>query len=304
MEPKLSVIICTHNPRRDYLNRVLESLKSQTLPVEEWELLLIDNASNQRLAAEIDLSWQINARHIREEKLGLTPARLCGIQEAKAETLVFVDDDNVLDTDYLEVALQISETWSVLGAWGGQARPEFEETPPEWTKSYWHILAICEFDHDKWSNSPHINETTPSGAGMCIRKVVAKKYAELVDKDPQRAKLDRKGKQLMSGGDSDLALTSCELGLGTGKFVDLKLTHLIPKQRLQEEYIVRLVEGIMKSATIVNYLRGKMPEMPGQSLEKKLIEYYKYWRTPHRERRFYQAYKRGISLAIKEISNL
>jgi len=37
----VSVIICTHNPRPDYLQRVLDALKAQTLPKENWELLLM-----------------------------------------------------------------------------------------------------------------------------------------------------------------------------------------------------------------------------------------------------------------------
>jgi glycosyltransferase involved in cell wall biosynthesis len=41
---KVSVVICTHNSRRGYLVRVLDALKAQTLPREQWELLLIDNA--------------------------------------------------------------------------------------------------------------------------------------------------------------------------------------------------------------------------------------------------------------------
>jgi hypothetical protein len=36
----VSVIICTHNPRMDYLARALAALKEQTLPKELWELLL------------------------------------------------------------------------------------------------------------------------------------------------------------------------------------------------------------------------------------------------------------------------
>jgi hypothetical protein len=43
-----SVVICTHNSRLIYLRRVLEALRSQTLPLEQWELLLIDNATVKR----------------------------------------------------------------------------------------------------------------------------------------------------------------------------------------------------------------------------------------------------------------
>ena len=42
----LSVIICTHNPRLDYLRRTFDALKLQTLDRDQWELLLIDNASD------------------------------------------------------------------------------------------------------------------------------------------------------------------------------------------------------------------------------------------------------------------
>jgi glycosyltransferase involved in cell wall biosynthesis len=302
MKPTISVIVCTHNPRCDYLDKVLMALKCQTLPAEQWELLLIDNASNQPLSSVIELSWHPNARHIREEQLGLTPARLRGIKEAVAETLVFVDDDNVLDTDYLEVALQISKDWPILGAWGGHIRADFEEIPPDWTKPYWKFLGIREVEQDKWSNLLHQYETTPCGAGICVRKFVAEKYVDLVLNNSKRASLDRKGKLLTSGGDSDLAFTACDIGLGTGQFVSLKLTHLMPATRLQEEYLIRLFEGMTYSHTILDYFRGKMPDLPGSSWTSKLLNYFRYWKMAPRARRFHKASERGLALAIKEIS--
>lgn len=280
------------------------ALKYQTLPAEQWELLLIDNASNQPLSSVIELSWHPNARHIREEQLGLTPARLRGIKEAVAETLVFVDDDNVLDTDYLEVALQISKDWPILGAWGGHIRADFEETPPNWTKPYWKYLGIREVEQDKWSNLLHQYDTTPCGAGICVRKVVAEKYASLVCNDPKRASLGRKGKLLTSGEDSDLGFTACDIGLGTGQFVSLKLTHLMPPTRLQEEYLIRLLEGITYSHTILESFRGKMPDLPSLSWISKLRIYFGLWKMTPRDRRFHKASQRGQALAIKEISTI
>ena len=50
----ISAIICTHNPRPDYLRRVLDALKAQTLPKEQWELLLIDNASKVAIGKELE----------------------------------------------------------------------------------------------------------------------------------------------------------------------------------------------------------------------------------------------------------
>jgi glycosyltransferase involved in cell wall biosynthesis len=49
-KPEVSVVICAHNPRTDYLERVFKALKNQSIKNEKWELLLIDNASKENLA--------------------------------------------------------------------------------------------------------------------------------------------------------------------------------------------------------------------------------------------------------------
>ncbi len=302
MLPCISVIICTHNPRHDYLDKVLEALRVQTLSSELWELLLIDNASEKPINLEINLDWHPQARHIREEELGLTPARLRGIKEARAELLVFVDDDNVLDSEYLEVTLQISKSWSMLGVWGGQTPPKFDAPPPDWTKPYWYMLAIYQFDLDRWSNVLYAG-TNPCGAGMCVRKIVAKKYADLVCNDPKRMNMDRKGKSLVSCGDTDLAFTACDLNLGMGQFASLKLTHLIPTERLQESYLLRLAQANGYSSVILRSFRDDTLSFSKQSWRGKLIEYYYTQRMEQRERRFYQAKKRGEMSAIQDLSN-
>src|SRR6266568_4862897 len=113
---QVSVIICCHNPRVDYLARVLEALKAQTLSTDNWELLVVDNASDEALAGWFDISWHPKARHIQERQLGLTAARLCGIHESLGDLCVFVDDDNVLAKNYLEAALDLAHEYPKIGA--------------------------------------------------------------------------------------------------------------------------------------------------------------------------------------------
>lgn len=298
----LSVIICTHNPRRNYLDRVLWALQEQTLPLQQWELLLIDNASDSILTSEVDLTWHPNARHIREEQLGLTPARLRGIRESQAKIIVFVDDDNILNPDFLEKVLNIGKEYPHIGAWGGQVYPEFEVQPAEWTKPYWNLLAVREFNKDNWSNASWFNHALPCGAGLCVRKNVALKYKDLIQHDLQRLNFGRKGNSLSSCEDSDLALTACDLGLGTGTFTSLKLTHLLPEYRLQESYLLKLVEGIAYSGSLLRFIRtGEQPFQ--KSRVDKLAETYRLLRTPVRTRRFHYAREQGIKLALKEITN-
>jgi glycosyltransferase involved in cell wall biosynthesis len=298
MKLSVSVILCTHNPRRDYLDKVLNALKVQTLPKERWELLLIDNLSDRVLSTEVDLSWHPQAQHIREEQLGLTPARLRGIRAAQAELLIFVDDDNVLASDYLEIAVKIAAQWSMLGVWGGQTLPEFEEQPPEWTKPYWHNLALRELDGDYWSNVPQ-NKALPCGAGMCLRRTVAEEYVRLVADQSQRFHLDRKGKSLISSGDTDIALTACHMGLGMGVFKALSLAHLIPTFRLQENYLLRLQEAVFYSGVMMQAGWGNLPVRTWRT---RLLAYARRWLLDQRSRRFHDAMQRGIELALKDLS--
>jgi hypothetical protein len=254
--PALSVVICTHNPRLDYFRRTLAGLRAQTLTIDVWELLIIDNASTPERAPRPDLEWHPRARLLQEPKLGLTHARLCGIQAAAGELLVFVDDDNVLEPDYLETALRIAEQMPFLGSWSGQCRAEFEELPPEWTRRYWGNLVIRQFEKDVWSNLPRLSKTMPCGAGLCVRREVAQRYLHLHETGKRSMLLDRVGDSLVSGGDNDLAACACDLGLGVGLIAALKLTHLIPRRRLTLDYLSRLAESVQFSSLILDAERG------------------------------------------------
>jgi len=252
----LSVVICTHNPRPDYFARCLKALETQTLSVDKWEFLLIDNASDSGKEPRPDLSWHPRTRLVCEPRLGLTPARLRGIRETTGGLLVFVDDDNVLDADFLEVALRVSKEKPFLGSWSGQCRAGFEEQPPEWTRRYWGNLVIRRFDKDVWSNLPRLHDTMPCGAGLCVRRDVALQYLHLHESGKRSFQFDRTGGTLFSGGDNDLAACACDIGLGLGLIAGLKLQHLIPPQRLTVDYISRLAEGIAFSSTLLDAQRG------------------------------------------------
>ncbi len=263
LTPDLSVIVCTHNPREDYFSRVIRGLRGQTLAMEKWELLVVDNCSATPVAAQFDFSWHPTVRLVREDKLGLTPARLRGIEEAQGALLVLVDDDNVLDPAYLETALRIAEERPFIGAWGGQCVPRFDQPPPEWTRRYWGSLCIREFEFDRWSNMPRLTDTMPSGAGLCVRRAAARHYLDLHESGRRSMLLDRRGGSLLSGGDNDLAACACDLGLGVGLFAALKLKHLIPRQRLELNYLCRLVEGIEFSSFVLDAERGVEPQARG-----------------------------------------
>ncbi len=306
----LSIILCTHNPGEDYLHRTLEALRLQTLSMDEWELLLIDNASKVPLSGRFDLSWHPKGRHIREEELGLTAARLRGIREATGEILVFVDDDNVLDADYLEQAWALGKEYPFIGAWGGSVSPQFAVPLPGWIDGEAWRLTIVAVQEDIWSNLRERFDTVPVGAGMCIRKSVGLRFIEWNRINKNCKALGRTGTAMSGYEDVDLAHCALDLGLGTGKFRRLHLTHLIPAARLTLDYFIRHAEGDAASLMIFRATRGLPLKESGESSWMTSLKWFLHclrrgvpkerrqlWKADQRGRR------RGLALAKEYLKN-
>jgi glycosyltransferase involved in cell wall biosynthesis len=251
----ISIIICTRNPRRDFLARVFDALRKQTLGMEHWELLLIDNASDRVLADEWDLSWHPRARHIREDTPGLTPARLRGIRESCGDLLVFVDDDNVLFEDFLCQALAAMRRHPFLGVLGaGVLEPEFEVTPPAELIPKLAMYAIRSVPKSVWSSNPSDFSCMPMGAGLCVTRAVAEKYLELIAKLNVNELVDRREQHLFSGGDDLFSWAAAWAGHGFGIFPEMRVRHLMLAKRLNQTYFRRLTKDHRFSHGVLLYL--------------------------------------------------
>lgn len=244
----LSVVICTYNPKLPVLKKVLDALKEQSLPRSDWELLVIDNCSTPPLSASLDLSWHPAARIIVEEKAGLSHARIAGVQNSKADLIVFADDDNVLESDYLENAFQFSANHPEVGCFGGRSLPVYETVPPHWFKDtginlgcqdYGPELHISNFAVDgfKVRNYP---EKAPIGTGMVILKKAFLSYLQDAANNPERMKLGRRGKSLSSGEDNDIILSIVKCGYEIAYVPKLVVHHFLPANRYQEDYLKRM----------------------------------------------------------------
>lgn len=102
-QPKVSVIVPTRN-RSESLSRLLGSLQgTRGLSDLSLEILVIDNGSTDdtsRCLREASQRWPL-LRALFEARPGKNIALNRGIQEAKGEILCLMDDDIVLDPDWL-----------------------------------------------------------------------------------------------------------------------------------------------------------------------------------------------------------
>jgi hypothetical protein len=86
---------------------------------------------------------------------------------------------------------------------------------------------------------------------LCVRSKVARTYLDL--RDRAVAISDRQGKTLLSGGDVEISYVANHLGYGTGVFPELRLLHLIPKERLSRSYLLKVCEGTAISNRLLAY---------------------------------------------------
>ena len=73
----ISAVVCTYNPRADYLERTLRSIMAQDLDADAWELIVVDNASTSPVS-ELEFVATNAIRVVSESRPGLTAAKETG----------------------------------------------------------------------------------------------------------------------------------------------------------------------------------------------------------------------------------
>ncbi len=96
VQPRVSVVVCTRD-RSHALRRCLRALTK--LDYREYEVVVVDNASVGAETAEVVAATPF--RYVREDRPGLDWARNRGIAESRSEIIAYVDDDAVVDPNWL-----------------------------------------------------------------------------------------------------------------------------------------------------------------------------------------------------------
>ncbi len=108
---KLSIIVPIYNVEK-YLPKCVESLLSQDLSLEEYEIILVDDGSPDRCGEICDdyASRYANIKVVHRENGGLSAARNSGIDVAQGKYVQFVDSDDYLEPNVLRTLVDKMET--------------------------------------------------------------------------------------------------------------------------------------------------------------------------------------------------
>ncbi len=235
---KISVVICTQNPNRDLFHRVLTALGSQSLSPTCWETIVIDNCSNpsiESLYFEI-LSKLPDARIITEERKGYAYARKAGIDAARSDLILLVDDDCVLASDYLATAVRLMNQNPDLGTLGGSVSFEHDEGVSRLVKSL-HDARFGKRTIEGLVKTRDVSryqyDVFHGAAGMVVRRDALTVFLQRFNLYGRIASAYRSN--IMAIGmfeDHDMSMSALHGGYAIGRSGDLKLTHVTPKSKM------------------------------------------------------------------------
>jgi glycosyltransferase involved in cell wall biosynthesis len=246
----ISVIICCYNSAGRIVD-TLQHLLNQELSGISFEVVLVDNNCIDDTIEVAKNTWSMaksnsELKIVTQPMAGLSFAREKGIETAKYNYLVFCDDDNSLDKHFLQTACDIFESDPKVGIIGGKSEFFCNEEVEDWFKPFQPSYACGA----QWPESDILNGKRDYvwGAGMCIRKDVINKIHQLGVKSFLS---DRKGKELGSGGDTELCYWVSKMGYKIMYSESLQFVHKIDYKRTSWEYLVNMYKGFGKSNAIL-----------------------------------------------------
>lgn len=279
---RFSVIICTYN-RSKLLIETIESILNVAKVRNDFELLIIDNNSkdNTKQAVQRFLS-DPRVIYKCEYNQGLSHARNRGMEEARGEILVYLDDDIELVDNYFEICDAIFSDISISIS-GGKVLPYRVDIPKWLPKKYYYLVSVFDLGDDF-----KIVDTL-MGANYAMTKKLA---AEVGLYNPE---LGRKGDNLMGGEENDYLERAKVFGYKITYNPELVVFHKI-NNKLNKKYVfdysyqngkseriidesiskLRVIEKTIKSyfAILIHYLLGRLIKNERKRVNLRIINQY------------------------------
>ena len=151
-EIKVTVVVSTYQRQRQ-LRATLESLANQSLPMLDYEVIVVNNDPSDEITNRFVDDIRNQAFSIFPDRLklvmcpipGLSHARNAGISEAKGELVCLIDDDAIADQNWLKNLWSAYANHPSAGVLGGTIilqppKPRPKVLRPGWEPLWTHFI--------------------------------------------------------------------------------------------------------------------------------------------------------------------
>ena len=232
----LDVVLPTYN-RKHLLQKAIASFAQASVPADlAVSLVVVDNNSTDGTAGAVEAlraNSPLPIRYIHEPKQGSSCTRNAGIAASQANLIGFVDDDEEIEPNWLEVVAR-EFTDPAIEFIGGPYLPNWVSAVPDWLPPGYHsvIGAIPPKPRAVFNDGFRGNLM---GGNAVLRRSVFDRVG-LYD-----AKLGRGSKGLLSEEDADMLRRILAAGIRGMYVPDLAIRHYIAPERLTRHYHRRWV---------------------------------------------------------------
>ncbi len=232
--PKISVVIATHN-RADLVSVALGSLAQQTLPADEFEVIVVDNASTDHTAAVVQkMSVAIpQLKYVLETRLGLSWARNAGLEAAKSPYIAYLDDDARAEPIWLEALLAVfNQAIPPPACIGGPVFLNWGGLPKTVPARYWTLLSYVNYgDGDR----PLSEKEYLVGANMAFDRQA------LASVGGFSTQLGRQGSKLLSGEEAQVVSRIRQAGGSIYYAGKAAVWHIVQPDRVRPSWLWRRI---------------------------------------------------------------
>jgi len=251
-----SIILCFYNAQ-SRLEKTLWYLSKLNIQGLSCELVLVDNNSTDGGLALTQQYWQSAGSPfplvaVMEPTPGLSFARKAGVQKAQGAIVVFCDDDNWLNVDFIQSVAVDFKRDSKIAVVGARGLRVAGSKAPHWFESVEEFYAVGS----RQANAGVVE--TVYGAGIAVRRDLLLDYYQLF----KGVLTGRTGKQLSSGEDTEICLALQWMGYQIYSNPQNTFQHAIPEDRFTPSYVYRLVDAMAKSQLRIEGLRSIVYGVP------------------------------------------
>jgi glycosyltransferase involved in cell wall biosynthesis len=248
----IDLVICTYN-NAGLLDRTLACMTAQKVQTDiDWGITIINNNCTDHTPEVVEkyaAQSLVPLRMIAEPVQGLGAARLCAAENTRRDWIAFIDDDCLMQEDWLTCAQEFAEKHPGCGAFGGKIILEFETPPPSYVRRFPYAYAGKNHgDHPK--RRPWV-----AGTGMTLRRTALEASGWL----KKQYLDDRTGAQLISGGDVEMGLRIAAAQWEVWYNPACVLRHIIPERRFSRPYLRRILFGLGAARHHADALVWKKP---------------------------------------------
>lgn len=245
-----SIVICSHNRSELLLQTVCNILENADIP-KNFELHIVLNACVDDSKIQLMKLGQHSVIKIfihEESRAGKSYALNYAINNIQTDYIFFLDDDQILESNYLNKLGSILNSNPECPIITGFLMPAWDGTEPKWVHNSLEfripIRPFPEYNLGQYSKVLSNEDKIPSGGNIIIKRSVIEKIGMFNES------IGPTGHNLVGGEDHDFLKRAISKGICIKYYPQLRQWHQILYDRMSYKYM--FIKSYKRSFSVVN----------------------------------------------------